>query len=104
MTFNNEILASTSEKTRRRYISRFLRSLNAPYVANIDFGKDFNREHYHAVVKVPKIDLKLYAYGFIFAETVHHAKSLIKLSKYIAKLTNHAIKETTRRNVLLYSR
>lgn len=104
LTFRDEILDKTSPETRRKYISRFLKSFGVPYVANKDFGKDFGREHYHAVIKTARIDMQSYDYGFIFAETIHQTKDNVKLAKYIAKLTNHAIKETTKRSVLLYSR
>lgn len=104
LTFRDEILKNTSPETRRTYIRKFLKSFGVPYVANKDFGKDFGREHYHAVIKTARIDMNLYDYGFIFAETIHQTKDNVKLAKYIAKLTNHAIKETTKRSVLLYSR
>lgn len=104
LTFRDEVLDKTSAETRRTYIRKFLKNLKVPYVANKDFGKDFGREHYHAVVQTDRIDLKSYNFGFIFAETIHKTKSNVKLAKYIAKLTNHAIKETTKRSVILYSR
>lgn len=104
LTFRDEILEKTSPETRRTYIRKFLKSFGVPYVANKDFGKDFGREHYHAVIKTARIDMQSYEYGFIFAETIHQTKDNVKLAKYIAKLTNHAIKETTKRSVLLYSR
>lgn len=104
MTFDDHILSTTTNDTRRRYISRFLRSLGVPYIANKDFGKQNHREHYHAVIQSPRLDLNSYSYGFIFAETVYRAKDTTKLAKYIAKLTNHAIKETTKRSVIMYSR
>lgn len=104
LTFRDEILKKTTPETRRTYIRKFLKSFGVPYVANKDFGKDFGREHYHAVIKTARIDMQSYDYGFIFAETIHQTKNNVKLAKYIAKLTNHAIKETTKRSVLLYSR
>lgn len=104
LTFNDDILDHTSEQTRRDYIRKFLKSFGVPYVANKDFGKDFGREHYHAVIQKSRIDLKKYNYGFIFAETIRSASDRNKLSSYLDKLTNHAIKETTRRSVILYSR
>lgn len=125
LTFTDEVLANTSAFTRRRYVQRFLTDTSADYVGNIDFGAKNGREHYHAVVG-KKIDLKEWEYGYIFAETVGDISKAIpkrykdlpldeqkehterdnqaKLSKYIAKLTNHAIKETTHRSVCIYSR
>lgn len=104
LTFTNEILSSTSAETRRRYVARFLKSFGVPYVANIDFGKHTEREHYHAVIgcKVPR---DAWSYGFSNRKPIKvHEDSITRLSKYTAKLTNHAIKETTHRQALLYSR
>lgn len=104
LTFTDEILASTSEDTRRRYITRFLKSNCLKYVANIDYGKKNEREHYHAVVVADKIDNKLYPYGAINFERIRITSNSKKLAKYVVKLTNHAIKETTKRAHTIYSR
>lgn len=139
LTFNDDVLSSTSQITRRRYVQRFLTSCHALYVANIDFGaldeykdskgkikKGTHREHYHAVVGA-RVSVKRWHYGFAFAETVKSLDDLRKpipkryqdlpenvikirmqiddekrLSKYVAKLTNHAIKETTKQCRMLY--
>ena len=45
ITFSPETLAKTNEKTRRVYVSRWLKSLTPFYVANIDYGKKKGREH-----------------------------------------------------------
>jgi hypothetical protein len=78
------------------------------YVANIDYGAKNKREHYHALINCDKIDFSNWRkYGNINAERVKNKdieSDKIKLSKYIAKLSNHAIKETTKRSCLIYSR
>lgn len=103
LTFNNKTLSTTSVKTRREYVTRFLKSLSNNYVANIDFGKKKGREHYHAVIQCNMFDKKLWPYGFIDIEKVFLDDfASDKLSKYVSKLTNHAIKETTRRNSIIY--
>ena len=104
LTFTNKTLESTDSYTRRRYVSRFLRSLSSNYVANIDFGKRKGREHYHAVINCDRIDSKLWKYGNLDFEVINNCDSLSTelLSKYISKLTNHAIKETCKRNHLIY--
>ena len=108
LTFNDETLLNTSQETRRKHVSRYLKSFNAPYVANIDFGSQNGREHYHAVINVSSIDLAPWReYGNINVERVRSKSielSKTRLSKYISKLSNHAIKETTRRCCLIYSR
>lgn len=107
LTFNNECLSSTSASTRRQYVSRFLNSFDCSYIGNIDFGKTNGREHYHAVVAcVPTNEQLLnYTAGFYKVDPVRDTSDdEIRLAKYVAKLSNHAIKETTKRSALLYSR
>lgn len=115
LTFTDESLAKTSAKYRRLAVSRFLRQFNVPYVGNLDFGKKNGREHYHAILATDKIDYHLWKFGSINglkirSDIQYNADgevtdiSVKKLSKYVAKLTNHAIKETTKRSVLIYSR
>ena len=98
-------------ETRRTYIRRFLKEQCSDYVANIDFGEDNGREHYHAIV-IPKnefIDYQPYCDTFeksrIYAEHVKvNGKSVDNISKYINKLTNHALKENGQYKRLIYSR
>lgn len=108
LTFNDETLNNTSVDTRRQYVRKYLKQFNCPYVANIDFGKENGREHYHAVINTSRIELKDWRiYGNINVERVRNNRielSKTRLSKYISKLSNHAIKETTRRCCLIYSR
>ncbi len=102
-TFTDKIFASTSELTRRRYVTRYLDSLNCEdYVANIDFGEENGREHYHAVVAKDFFDYTTWSYGNLDGELCN--KNAKALGKYVAKLTNHAIKETTKRSSLIYCR
>ena len=104
LTFKNAVLDSTSTETRRRYVARYLKSLGCPYIANIDFGGKTDREHYHAIVGCVPSE-KTWSYGFTSIEKIRNTDiSSTKLSTYITKLTNHAIKETTKRNALLFSR
>ena len=105
LTFTNDTLENTSPKTRRIYVRNYLKSFNAPYVGNIDFGKRNGREHYHAVIGIDKVDYSKWTYGAINGIKIRNeTDDLTRISKYIAKLTNHAIKETTKRSVIIYSR
>lgn len=106
MTFTDKTLSKISPKNRRKNISSFLSSLNSvDYVANIDFGKKNHREHYHAVVQIDHIDYSQYKLGAINGIKIRNqTDDLERISRYIAKLTNHAIKETTKRSVLIYKR
>lgn len=110
LTFNDEVLASTSVKTRRRYVSRFLKLCGAEYAANIDFGRLNNREHYHAVIAVERIpqealDLWRNKCGVVNVEKIRHSKDNKAVALYMTKLFNHAIKlNTGMNNRILYSR
>lgn len=111
LTFNDSVFnRNLSPETRRRYIARFLKSECKEYVANIDFGSSNNREHYHAVV-IPKTIIDFAKYRKIFDNSNINYKRIIKgdkdikkLSLYIAKLTNHALKENGFYKRLIYSR
>lgn len=126
LTFSDETLEKTTAETRRKYVQRYLTELNCDYVANIDFGAKNGREHYHAVVgDVAKKD-EWEKYGFFSSLWVKIGDERLKkvpkrykdlpqeeidlrmqednekaLSKYVAKLTNHAIKETTKGSRIL---
>lgn len=105
-TFSNETIDKTTIHERRCLVSSFLDSLKCGYVGNIDYGKQNEREHYHAVVCCEKVDYTLWhQYGAIKGEKVRlKGKCENKLARYIDKLSLHALKETTYRNRLLYSK
>lgn len=106
LTFRNDVLASTSQDTRKQYIKKALKTMSDNYVANIDYGSKNDREHYHAVVLCDKVSQEQWKYGNLDFERVRTSEvdSPVKIAKYINKLTNHAIKETTKQNRLIYSR
>lgn len=103
LTFTDDTLQNTSATTRRRYIVKYLSQFNVPCIANKDFGKQNGREHYHAIIQIDRIDYSLYDYGAINGKkVVVGSETDLRLSKYISKLTNHAIKETTKQSRLIY--
>lgn len=106
LTFNNKTLNNTSSDTRRKYVRRFLKENCVCYVANKDFGGRNGREHYHAVVLVKgQLNYTNWSYGALNGQKIRlNGTSNTKLAKYVSKLTNHAIKKTCKRNVLIYSR
>lgn len=105
LTFRDDVLASTSFNTRRQYVYRFLKSLSSNYVANVDYGSEYDREHYHAIIVCDYYHPGSWRYGFDFFEVCKsQVKDTVKLSKYISKLTNHAYKESARRFSIIYSK
>lgn len=104
LTFTDSILASTSEETRRRYVARWLKDNCIEYLANIDYGKEKGREHYHAVGTFKKkVDYTSFNGGSVNSKIIIN-KNAYKLKNYINKLTYHAMKETTKQVRLIYSR
>lgn len=104
LTFTDNCLNSTSFETRRRYVHYFLKSCGGRYVANLDFGSKNGREHYHAIIQVDRINPTQWKYGALNVKKIRSSSEPLALAKYISKLTNHAIKETTKRSAIIYSR
>ena len=95
LTFTDEVLESTNERTRHRYVSRYLKDQVRCYYANIDYGEKNGREHFHAVVS-DKVDFDAWKYGNVNAKRLGGSKTdRRKISTYMRKLTNHANKFTT---------
>ena len=92
LTFTDEVLNNTDEKTRRTYVARYLKKQVRCYYANIDYGAQNEREHYHAVVS-DTVNFAEWTHGGINAKKMRYNKSDIKrISTYMRKLTNHAHK------------
>ena len=112
LTFKDQVLNNTTSETRRRYVSRYLKSISDCYVANIDFGdKEKNpesneREHYHCLLAIDK-EPSSWPYGFSkFKKVILKDDSATCLSKYIVKLSRHALKQTSNGKAprLIYSK
>lgn len=104
LTFDS-CLERTTERSRKEYVKSFFSNFDTLYIANQDFGKQYSREHYHAIILANKINYRLWTHGTIKGLKVRTTDDDKKrLSKYISKLTNHAIKKTNKRQVIIYSR
>lgn len=122
LTFNDDFLSRTSAAYRRDQIARFLKSYFDNYVANVDYGNEKEREHYHALVfldhslicelcktdkgkvyfNYPSID---YSFGFFDCKPVlKPCDDKSKLSKYMIKLKYHSSKDSTKFAKPIYSR
>lgn len=103
LTFSDKYNNSNDE-TKRKYVMRCLKKLTPYYVANVDYGKQFGRLHYHAISTQP-LTQELWKYGFINCQKIrHNSTDIEKLSRYITKFTNHALKETNKTQKCLYSK
>lgn len=95
-TFSDESLAY-HPRYRAASVKSFLDLYSDLYVYNKDFGKLNGREHYHALIVADRVDYSVYKLGIINGERVRNCKSSEKrLRRYIAKITNHAVKDVTR--------
>lgn len=104
-TFTNKVLESTSKNTRRLYISRYLKKHFKHYIANIDYGTQTEREHYHAIICNPTNTFLNWDYGFFNYKLIGNCTDdLKKLSKYLTKLKNHTKKDSTKNEKIIYSR
>lgn len=100
-TFNEFSLNRLSKNTRRTYVRRFCTDLNCSYVANIDFGEKYEREHYHAVVATDFVNaLDWSKYGWLHFENIANIQNDYRaIGAYIDKLANHATKDTADRAI-----
>ena len=100
LTFNDDCLARTSANTRRQLVTRFLNSFGTPYIANVDYGSENGREHYHAIIYLPcdgKPDFSSWCRnGFFQSRLIRPDEGDSNaVAKYVCKLTNHAFKAST---------
>lgn len=107
LTFTPNTVSNTNELTRRRYVTRYLKSQSEHYIANIDYGNENGTEHYHAVI-FGRVDFEPWRkYGNVNGKRVRfngEKDTIDKLTKYVTKLTNHAIKNTCRNTKVIYSK
>lgn len=103
LTFS-EKYNNSSDETKRKYVMRCLRKLTPYYVANVDYGKQFGRLHYHAIATEP-LTQEQWKYGFINCQKIrHNSTDIEKVAKYTTKFTNHALKDTNKTQKCLYSK
>lgn len=101
-TFDDKLI-NKCDRTKRDLIKSSLLSFDndVKFILNIDYGKKTVREHYHCIVATNNnsclsIHLKNSYPCFTKTELCNKKGSdLNRLSKYINKLTNHALKDST---------
>lgn len=107
LTFSDETLEKTSKETRRRLVARYLKSDKnvVHYIANIDYGDEKEREHYHFLAFAKdKIEMKWNKGFSYFKELKQTRKDIKATTKYILKLNNHCFKESTKLERLIRDR
>lgn len=103
LTFNDKTLSNTSERTRTRYVTKFLSDNTYHYIANIDYGEKNNREHYHFIAMIKRdIDMTKWKYGGNKILNIPlKSKDVKAIKNYLLKLNNHSYKTSTRQKELL---
>lgn len=97
LTFNDDSLATLSERTRHRYAQQWLNDNCKDYFANVDYGAKNGREHFHGIVAL-KEHTNAWKYGFMNVKKACISSDYIdrcKISSYLLKLSNHACKVGT---------
>lgn len=95
-TLNNDFV-SEDYKLIVRKLTRILRIYCTDFICNADFGKSNNRLHFHGVISTDLVDVlkESYYLGFSDFQFLKFDSSDVALTKYLYKLRNHAIKDTT---------
>lgn len=108
-TFDNHYI-DLSDRTKRDLIKKCLNAFdnNCLYILNVDYGKKTEREHYHCIVSTDLPDLEeflILAYPcFTSVKEINIlSDDVIRVSKYLNKLSNHCIKSTTRNKRIVYN-
>lgn len=109
-TFDDEHI-KLCDRSRKDLIKKSLYSFDNEiyYILNIDYGKQTERLHYHAIIGTNRCsDFNQHLLDnypcFIKVENIRLDKnSIIKLPKYLNKLSNHAVKRSTRNSRILYN-
>lgn len=99
------------DRSRKDLIKSSLYSFSSDikYICNIDYGKTTERLHYHCIVATNDSEnlskhLQSAYPCFTYTERIRLSKDDLKrTSKYINKLSNHAIKDTTKHSRVLYN-
>lgn len=91
-----------SDRTKRDLIKNSLKNFDFKYILNVDYGSKTEREHYHCILATNysfDIDKHLKEHYPCFSSAKLCNKSLedtTRLTKYINKLSNHCLKESTK--------
>lgn len=109
-TFDDQLI-NRCDRTKRDLIKSSLLSFdsNIKFILNVDYGKKTEREHYHCIVATNNnfslsIHLKNTYPCFTKTELCNKKSSDLKrLSKYINKLTNHALKDSTKNKRIYFN-
>ena len=109
-TFSDKYI-NKCDRTKKDLIKNLLNEIdfNSYYILNVDYGSKKERQHFHCIYGTNKdLDLKLlldkYYPCYSYTEKIRlDSSSVKKLPKYINKLSNHAIKKSTRNSRIYFN-
>lgn len=109
-TFDNDLI-SKCDRTKRDIIKNSLLSFDSDikYILNVDYGSKTEREHYHCLIATNNnANLRQHLKEFYpcrsGCEYISTSSDDIKrLSKYINKLSNHCIKDSTKGKRIVFN-
>ena len=102
-TFDDKYI-NKCDRTKKDLIKNLLKEIdfNSYFILNVDYGSQTERQHYHCIFGTNKdLDLKSildkYYPCYSYTEKIRLDTNCInKIPKYINKLSNHAIKDSTK--------
>lgn len=92
----NDTAINYKLKTLRDELTTVLKKNFKKYIANVDYGKTTERLHFHAIIQTDQPHKEIWKYGFTDWKEIYN-KDDNRLAKYINKLTNHALKDETKK-------
>lgn len=109
-TFDDKYLKKC-DRTKKDLIKKLLKEIdfNSYIILNVDYGSQTERQHYHCIFGTNKdLDLKSildkYYPCYSYTEKIRlDTNSIKKIPKYINKLSNHAIKDSTKASRLYFN-
>lgn len=107
-TFDDNYI-NKCDRTKRDLIKSCLNTSDFMYILNVDYGKKTEREHYHCILGTDlELDLDTILKScypcFVYAEMCRTSDNDLKrLTKYINKLSNHCIKDSTLNKRIYFS-
>lgn len=109
-TFDDKYI-NKCDRTKKDLIKNLLNEIDACsfYILNVDYGSKTERQHYHCIYGTNKnLDLKFlldkYYPCFSYTEKIRlDSSSINKVSKYVNKLSNHAVKDSTKKSRIYFN-
>lgn len=101
---------SKCDRTKKDLIKKVLSLVSdSHYILNVDYGSKNEREHYHCIlatnfdINLNKLFQENYSCFCSALKVRYNEEDYKRLSKYINKLSNHCIKDSTKNKRIIYN-